>query len=135
LIIELLLHYRHQHPEVDKYDLPTSERFGEAFFISPGGPMASSTSSMLQNPQKDIITLTMIDRLFNTIKSTSEVEIPNAWIAPHTAPEDWYKQLPVDKVTFIFGNNEVLRDDILTWANYIKVSNPILRPILSLITL
>jgi len=49
-------------------------------------------------------------------------ELPNPWIVGSTAPEEWWKSLPVGKVTIIFGGLELMKDDILILGNNFKVS-------------
>jgi hypothetical protein len=123
LILSLLLHSAHHHPSVPTYSLPAGSRFGEAFLISPGAPFITETPSMLQDPLKDIIDPKMGREWWSIIVSTSEkgIEMPNPWIYFASASEEWWKGLPIGKMTIVLGDDEVLRDDITKFAGNLKV--------------
>lgn len=85
--------------------------------------MITETASMLQDPNHDIITPEMGRQMWAVITSTSEegIEMPNPWIASSSAPNEWWKGLPVGEVKIVVGGYEVLRDDIAIWSEYLKV--------------
>jgi hypothetical protein len=62
--------------------------------------------------------------MWSVLTSTAEkgIELPNEWAVPSTAPEEWWKGLPVGKITIMVRDNEILRDDILTFAVNIHAS-------------
>jgi acetyl esterase/lipase len=125
LILAFLLHKLHPHPSVPHYTLPAGSRFGEALLISPGAPVITETASFRQDPNLDIITPEIGRKLWGAIISTSEtgIKMPNPWIASSSAPEEWWKGLPVGEAKIIVGGYEVLRDDIAIWSGYLKVCN------------
>jgi hypothetical protein len=54
-----------------------------------------------------------------------DVDIVNPWLAPALhLEEDWYKNWPVGKITIIWGEDEILRDDIVMVSEVIKVGDP-----------
>lgn len=124
LIETLLLHHKHPHPSVPALLLPEGQLFGSALLVSPGAPFITGTPSMNQSPQKDYVTREAGQALFKIILDSAEpeMEIPNPWYAPSTAPEEWWADLPVGSIDFVIGEDEMLRDDILTWAVHVQVS-------------
>ena len=125
MILATLLHHSHPHPKVVPYTLPAGSRFGRALLICPGAPVMSQTASMLQDPNPDIVNPEICSQMWAAITSTSEegVEMPNPWIANSSAPEEWWKDLPVGEVKIIVGGVEALRDDIAIWSEFLKVSS------------
>lgn len=122
MILATLLHHLHPHPNIPAYDLSAGSRFGEICLISPGSPVITETASMLNEPNKDVINLAWGREAWKTISSTSEpgLEMPNPWIALSSAPEGWWKGLPVEKITIILGDWEILKDDILIFSGHLK---------------
>jgi hypothetical protein len=80
----------------------------------------TDTPSMNQSPQKDTVTREIGDVFFKMIVDSAEpgTEVPNPWIAPATAPMEWWSDLPVGKIEIIIGENEMLRDDIITVSRF-----------------
>ena len=78
---------------------------------------------MHQSPPKDVFTLEALQSIWDTVTDSAEkgIDMPNAWIVASTAPAEWWKALPVGKVTILCGGDELLKDDILTLANNFKV--------------
>ncbi|RDW59203.1 hypothetical protein BP5796_12127 [Coleophoma crateriformis] len=122
LIIATLLHHNHPHPNIESYDLPPTARFDETLLISPGGPVDTGAASLHQDPQTDVINFADLQHLWGIITSTVEpgLAMPNAWMAPSTAPEEWWKDLPIGKITIFLGDLEILRDDILKYGALLK---------------
>lgn len=122
MLLAAFLHHLHPHPNIPSYNLPAGSRFGEICLISPGSPVITETASMLQDPCKDVINPTSGREMWKVITSTSEsgLEMPNPWIALSSAPEDWWKGLPVEKITLILGDSEIMRDDILIFSEHLK---------------
>jgi hypothetical protein len=117
------LHTRNPHPSVPYFSLPLSHRFNEAFLISPGVTFPSFTPSMRQSSPKDVFTLEAMQGIWHTVVDAAEngVELPNSWIVASTAPEEWWKGLPIGKVTILVGEYELMKDDILILGNNFKV--------------
>ncbi|KAL6240215.1 hypothetical protein RBB50_012890 [Rhinocladiella similis] len=122
LVLILLLHSSHRHPKIDPLALRPGQKFGQALLLSPSGPVPSSSPSMFQDPPRDVLTLEMLKDMQDMLASSCEegTQLPNKWIAPATAPEEWWDGLPVGKVGIILGDDEILRDDILLISNAIK---------------
>ena len=47
--------------------------------------------------------------------------MPNPWIESSSAPEKWWKGLPVGEVKIVGCGLEILRDDIAIWSGRLKV--------------
>jgi hypothetical protein len=79
---------------------------------------------MTTPPFKDLLTTDMIANLWPVITSTSKpgIEMPNPWILPSSAPEEWFKDLPVGNVSVLAGEDEILRDDIVAIGGFLQVS-------------
>jgi hypothetical protein len=79
---------------------------------------------MRQSSPKDVFTIEAMKSIWNSVVGAAEkgAELPNPWIVGSTAPEEWWKGLPVGKVTIIVGGYELMKDDILILANTFKVS-------------
>jgi hypothetical protein len=79
---------------------------------------------MRQSSPKDVFTLEAMEGIWNTVVDAAEkgAELPNSWIVASTAPKEWWKGLPVGKVTIIVGEYEFMKDDIFILANNFKVS-------------
>ena len=123
MILATLLHHLHPHPNISPYSLSSGSRFGDICLISPGSPVVTDTASMHEEPCKDLINPTLIAQLWKVITSTAEpgLQMPNPWIALSSAPANWWKGLPVEKITILLGGSEVIRDDILIFSQYLKV--------------
>ncbi|KAJ9625974.1 hypothetical protein H2204_010273 [Knufia peltigerae] len=122
LILMLLLHKAHQHPTIDPLALQSGQKFGQALLLSPSGPIASSAPSMFQDPPRDFLTLEMLKGMQIGLSNSCEQghQVPNEWIAPATAPEEWWIGLPIAEIDIILGDDEILRDDILVISDAIK---------------
>jgi hypothetical protein len=105
LVLSLLLHHSHPHPGVASLNLPPGTRFRKALLISPGVTI-TDTGSSHQQPLKDVLSLEMLGEIWSVITSTSEagIEMPNSWIAPSTAPEEWWRDFPVGKVSILVSD-------------------------------
>ena len=125
LINAMLLHHSHPHPKVAPYTLPAGSRFGKALLISAGAPVLTQTASMHQDPNPDMVNPELVKTLWAVITSTSEegIEMPNPWIGNSSAPEEWWKGLPVGEIKIVVGGSEALRDDIAIWSEFLKVSS------------
>jgi len=122
LVLETLLHHNNPHPNVPPYKLPAGSRFGEAFLVSPTGAIITDTASMLQEPCKDVLNPEIGHQMFAVVTSNVEagIDMPNPWILPSSAPETWWKDLPVGKITIVLGDWEIFKDDILIFGGHIK---------------
>ena len=58
----------------------------------------------------------MIANLWPVITSTSKpgIEMPNPWILPSSAPEEWFKDLPVGNVT-VFWLERMKFCEMILW--------------------
>lgn len=80
---------------------------------------------MSYNRQKDDIPIELMQVLVNTLESTKEsnATLQSPWYGLQTAPDDWWTDLPVRDCGVVVGADEILRDDILTWAHKMQVSS------------
>jgi hypothetical protein len=123
-LLALLLHHQHPHPLVAPLTLPAGLKFGQSLLLSPAGAIPTATASMRQSPLKDTLTPDMLRRFFAAVQSNCDpaVALPNPWMALYDTPEHWWADLPLGGIVITLGEDEVLRDDILTFATRILVS-------------
>lgn len=71
---------------------------------------------MTENDGKDIFSMAMMQGLYEQLKANKEADadLTSPWFTFTNAPEDWWSNLPVKDVEISVGNDEMLRDDILT---------------------
>ncbi|KAJ2975572.1 hypothetical protein NQ176_g5448 [Zarea fungicola] len=127
LIIGSILHLNHPHPKSDDITLPQGQEFGRVLLISPSGPIPTSTTSFTENKDKDSFKPEMAHYLWSQVgmKENHDTEVPleSPWLTPALKmEEDWYADWPVTSTHIIWGNDEILRDDIAKVANIIKVT-------------
>ncbi|KAJ2982290.1 hypothetical protein NQ176_g1490 [Zarea fungicola] len=125
LIIGSILHLHHPHPKSERLSLPKGQQLGRILLISPSGPIPTSAASFTENMDKDSFKPEMAQFLWDKInlKENHDADIPieSSWLAPALKlEEDWYSDWPVADTRIIWGNNEILRDDIARVANVIK---------------
>lgn len=125
LIIAYFLHLQHPHPKVGLSSIPVEEKLGHMLLISPSGPIPTSASSFTTNAEKDILKPDAVKSLWALLEANRDpdVQIANPWLAPALIMEqDWYKDWPAGKITIIWGEDEILRDDIARVSETIKVT-------------
>lgn len=94
--------------------------------ISPSGPILTSAASFTENRDKDGFKPEMAQFVWAKIgmKENHDADIPmeSPWLTPALKlEEEWYSDWPVVSTNIIWGNDEILRDDIARVANVIKV--------------
>jgi hypothetical protein len=127
LIIAYFLHLQHPHPKVAPFSIPPRQHFGHVLLISPSGPVPTSAASFTTNAEKDMLKPESVQHMWSVLEANHDmdVDIVNPWLAPALRlEEDWYKNWPVGKITIIWGEDEILRDDIVTVSEVIKVGEP-----------
>jgi hypothetical protein len=78
----------------------------------------------MENKSKDLFTLEMLEYLWSQLEQNHDADIPlvNPWLAPALKLEEsWYDDLPVANISIIWGQDEILRDDIAKVSAVIKV--------------
>ncbi len=124
LIIAFLQHLRQPHPQVGPSSLPADQKLGNMLLISPSGPVPTSAASFTTNAEKDIVKPDHLQGMWSLLEARCEpgVSIANPWFAPALGLEQaWYQDWPVEKITIIWGEDEILRDDIARVSEVIKV--------------
>jgi acetyl esterase/lipase len=116
LLLGLLLHLRHPNPLVSPLEI--KDQLGGAIFISPWASLKSSAESMQANQHRDILSTAALDYWAQNFLGDSPSD---AWNAPLTASAEWWSDLPVHKILVVYGEDELLRDDISILCERIKV--------------
>jgi hypothetical protein len=120
-----LLHYNgHTHPKIQVARLPEGSKFGSCALLSLGSPYPSKSKSMQDPEAKDVIHKEQLAESWSIIENNCEpgVTVPNNWINPQFAPDDWFQELPVSEISMIYGGLELLRDDIESILAKLKVA-------------
>ncbi|MCJ1252117.1 hypothetical protein MMC30_009355 [Trapelia coarctata] len=119
LAVALLSHLSHPHPSAPKVDLRGRKLRG-AYLISPWVTFAWDASSMRTNERKDYLGQTSLKDC--TLKFLGDAKV-DAYNVPLSASPDWWKGLPVHDLCVLVGEYEMFLDDILAFAQNLKVSH------------
>ncbi|KAL7939948.1 Alpha/Beta hydrolase protein [Trichoderma barbatum] len=123
LIIAYILHLHHPHPKVRPSSFPANQKLGHILLISPSGPVPTSAASFTTNAEKDIMDINRLKELWSMLEANRDPAVPiaNPWIAPALSLEQvWYQDWPVGNITIIWGEDEILRDDIARVADTVR---------------
>lgn len=124
LSLAALLHYGgHTHPNVPSTKLPSGKKFNSCAFLSIAPPYPSNTKSMQDPESKDILNKDMAASLWAATVNNCEqgVSVPNNWINPQFAPDEWFQNLPISEISVIYGGLEIFADDIDVIVAKLKV--------------
>jgi acetyl esterase/lipase len=116
LLLGLLLHLRHPNPLVSPLEI--KNQIGGAVLISPWVSMNSSAESMQANQHRDILSVAALAYWARNFLGDSSID---AWNAPLIAPEEWWSDLIVRDILVVYGDDELLRDDISILCERLKV--------------
>lgn len=117
LLLGLILHISHPNPLVPP--LQIEGKFSSAVLISPWVDINTSAPSVRENKDKDCLTIESLGYWArNFIGDTAS----DYWTAPLTAPVEWWRDVPVDEVLVLYGENELIRDDTSTFCETLKVN-------------
>lgn len=117
LTLGLFLHVRHPNPLVPPLDLK-EDSFSGAVLVSPWVVLISSAKSLQENRYKDVLDA---GALTNWAKNFLIGVDADPWNAPMSAPADWWSDLPVGDILVVYGEDEMLRDDIADFCEILKV--------------
>ncbi|KIX97477.1 uncharacterized protein Z520_06929 [Fonsecaea multimorphosa CBS 102226] len=118
LAAALIGHLSHPHPGVPPISL--SENLGGALLVSPWTSFTQERESWKKNFKKDALAPVAVRTWSDNFMTKSPVD---NWNQPTEAPADWWKDIKVDSVAIVGGQNEVLMDDIRELAERMKVHN------------
>jgi acetyl esterase/lipase len=118
LTAAILLHSAQPHPEVTPLDFGGDSLAG-AFLISPWITFDTTAQSMTRNLCTDYICLKSLSRA--SASFTNGVE-DNYSLPLKAAAESW-KGIKVKALGIVAGGYEVMLDDIVNFAEKVKVSN------------
>ncbi|KIW25819.1 uncharacterized protein PV07_08962 [Cladophialophora immunda] len=121
LAAALIGHLSHPHPNVSP--IPLSSNLGGAHLVSPWASFTQERESWKENYKRDAL----VPRVVRIWSDTFMAKSPeDNWNQPAEAPADWWKDIKVDSVAIVGGQNEVLMGDIRELAEKMKVHNPTL---------
>jgi acetyl esterase/lipase len=116
LLLGLILHLGHSNPLVSPLEI--AGQFSGAVLISPWVTMGTSAESMQSNKHKDILSATALSYWSqNFLGGTA----PDSWNTPLLAPAEYWRDLPVAEILVLYGDDELLRDDILLVCEKLEV--------------
>lgn len=123
LVLAMLSHVSgHSHPNTAVVKpLSISENFFGAITIAPW--VSSDTprfESMRKYPKRDIVNSTCANYWIDSYKGAGKGIKDDEYITPEIAPASWWTGTKADKVLAVCGEEEVLRDAIIAWADKYK---------------
>ncbi|OAP55714.1 hypothetical protein AYL99_09866 [Fonsecaea erecta] len=121
LAAALIGHLSHPHASVSP--IPLSSNLGGALLVSPWVSFTQERASWRGNYKKDALAPTTVKIWSDSFVAQSPED---NWNQPAEAPADWWKDIKVDSVAILGGQNEVLIDDIRELVEKMKVHNPTL---------
>ncbi|KIW88042.1 uncharacterized protein Z519_11152 [Cladophialophora bantiana CBS 173.52] len=119
LAAALISHLSHPHPSVSPISL--SSNLGGALLISPWASFTQKRESWKKNFKRDALVPATVRVWSDNFMAQSPQD---NWNHPAEAPAEWWKDIKVDNVAIVGGQNEILMDDIREVAEKIKVHNP-----------
>ena len=129
LILGLLSHLLHPHPSLEPLVLP-KPLLGAAV-ISPWGDFNTSAPSYTSNQYKDSVNAAVLQKWSDYFMGSAKADEYNQ---PFRAASSWWENLSgkVQNMLITAGSDEVLVDDIMAFAEKIKVgSSAIIRFVVS----
>jgi acetyl esterase/lipase len=118
LVLAVLSHTLHPHPDITPISLPKGEKFKSAILISPWTEFSLGSKSHEQNKNKDYLSKETLYRWGSAFQGDAKAD-EYLWPATNTA--SWWDGLPVGKVLNIAGDDEVFRDDIVRLGRAMEV--------------
>jgi acetyl esterase/lipase len=120
LAIALMSHILHPHPAVPYLQLPRGKKLAGAVLLSPWVYFSNEAPSMKSNYDKDCISE-------DYLRASSSLFLGDAptdnYNMPLRATSDWWQGLPLRYMCIVAGEYEMLRDDIVAWADTVRVRN------------
>ena len=117
LILSLLSHLAHPHPEIPPLSL--SSRIHAALLISPWSSLTNSnTSSFVANAERDMFDARPLGRWSAAFLGSDSPFAGDFYNEPVLAAPEWWEPVAdiIDEVLIWVGGNEVLRDGIEAFA-------------------
>lgn len=116
LLLSLLLHLTHPNPLVAPLKLKT--KFHSVILISPWVTVSTSAPSMQLNKEKDILTISGLEYWGRNFLGGKEMD---CWNTPLMADGKWWGEIPCKEMLVLYGEDELLRDDIEDFCEKLKV--------------
>jgi acetyl esterase/lipase len=117
LALSLLLHLSHPNPLATPLKFAGS--LSGAVLVSPWVSLDTSVASMQLNRDKDVLTARSLEYWARNFLGGADLD---AWNHPTMAPEEWWRDLLVDDILVLYGDDELLRDDTAVFCERLRVS-------------
>ncbi|KAI9041277.1 alpha/beta-hydrolase [Aspergillus affinis] len=122
LLLSLLSHIIHPHPEVSPIVLPPGATFLGAALFSPWVTFdTESSESMRRNRTKDVLHIPALEDW--SAKFTGTAPRDN-YLDPLRAPPEWWIGLPIRDILIVSGADEIFIDDIDVFARKLSAVHP-----------
>ncbi|KAF7306238.1 Abhydrolase-3 domain-containing protein [Mycena indigotica] len=124
LALQLMSHMLHPHPDVPRLQLPPNQTLGGLYLLSPSTALGTARPSWKSNAPYDYMPVSKVPADDGaTIRAT--LGVPPEYIPfaePSRVPDDWFNGLEalVDYALVTAGSHEVMRDDIVFFADVLK---------------
>lgn len=119
LLLALLSHLIHPHPEVPPIFLPPDSSFRGAALLSPWVTFdTESSDSMRRNRAKDVLHIPSLETWSAQFTGSAP---PDNYLDPLRAPAEWWVGLPIRHILLVSGADEIFVDDIDVFARKLSV--------------
>ncbi|PLB52837.1 alpha/beta-hydrolase [Aspergillus steynii IBT 23096] len=122
LLLSLLSHIIHPHPEVPPITLPPETVFLGAALLSPWVTFdTESSDSIKRNRAKDVLHIPSLELWSARFTGTAPRD---NYIDPLRAPPEWWVGLPIRDILIVSGADEIFVDDIDVFARKLSAVHP-----------
>ncbi|KAI9376175.1 Alpha/Beta hydrolase protein [Aspergillus egyptiacus] len=118
LLLALVSHTVHQHPQVDPLDLPG--KLAGVALLSPWVTFDSSADAMRRNLHRDILALPVLKKWAAIFQGGAASDF---YLEPLSAPSDWWQGFPAKEVLIMAGGDELFVDDIAKFSKQFDAAN------------
>ncbi|KAK1145626.1 hypothetical protein N8T08_004185 [Aspergillus melleus] len=122
LLLSLLSHIIHPHPDVSPMLLPPGATFLGAALLSPWVTFdTESSDSMRRNRTKDVLHIPRLETWSANFTGTAPRD---NYLDPLGAPPEWWIGLRIRDILIVSGADEVFIDDIDAFARKLSAAHP-----------
>lgn len=123
LLLAVMSHILHPHPDKSIPRLEIDSPFKGALLVSPWVDFSSAAASYTTNGKKDIVDRDILIKWGNYYMGKAAVD---AYNQPGTASKEWWQGIDakVRNIAVMYGDGEVMLDDIEKFNETLKVSRP-----------
>jgi len=119
LALGLLSHLTYPHPLIPHIKATTADLAG-LLLLSPWVTFNQHANSMTTNAEKDCLDIRALKKWSDQFMTTSAADFYNQ---PKNANAAWWREAKVEQIAIVAGGDEVFVDDIVDFAEILKVGS------------